>query len=70
MFGTKGRTSEAIIMGSWLITLGCGLLSSIPGGHKMHKVIYGYEVILGLGYGLAISATTIVANYTKKELSG
>ena len=70
MSSKKDHTSETVIVASWLITLACGLFSTISGGHSIDKAVYGYEVLLGLGVGLTFSATTVMANTVRREDSG
>jgi hypothetical protein len=54
----KNWTPETLIVGTSLITSGCGLLSTIGNGYAIDKPVYIYQVILGLGCGLSFSSTT------------
>jgi hypothetical protein len=58
----KNLTSHTAIISSCLILLGCGLMSTISGGHSIDHAIYGYEAIIGLGCGLMISSVTMMVN--------
>ncbi|KLU83318.1 drug resistance transporter [Magnaporthiopsis poae ATCC 64411] len=60
----KNRSTLSLILGASLVTIGACLmtiLESMPAGSAT-KAMYGFEAILGLGFGLCLSSTTIMAN--------
>ncbi len=50
-----------LTVGSCLLTLGTGLLSTISEGSGIDRHIYGFEVFVGLGFGLSVSTSSILA---------
>ena len=48
------------------ILLGCGLLSTLSGHRKFYTLVYGYQVILGLGVGLTFSSGTLLTSLASK----
>ena len=51
--GRKVAAENVLIIATVLVSVGFGLLSSLPVGHTFPKAAYGYEVLTGLGLGLA-----------------
>jgi hypothetical protein len=47
--------------GSGLLALGTGLLSTISSSTKVDPMIYGFEIFVGLGFGLSVSTASILA---------
>lgn len=54
------RASETILVGSCLVLLGCGLLTTVRGPGDDAKAL-GFLVFPGLGFGLTTTAATIMA---------
>jgi len=57
----KDLSFYTLTVGSCLITIGTGLLSTISDGSKVDPKIYGFEVLVGLGFGLSVSTSSILA---------
>lgn len=51
-----------IVTGSALITLGTGLLSTLSSSVHVEAKVYGFQVLVGLGFGLTVSSSSILAN--------
>ena len=51
--GKKVTAEIALIFGTAVVSIGVGLLSSLPTGLHFSNATYGYEIITGLGLGLA-----------------
>jgi hypothetical protein len=49
---------------SAFMILGTGLLSSLPADGSFSNAQYGYEVILGVGLGITMSAVTVLTSIT------
>lgn len=57
----KDLSFYTLAIGSCLITLGTGLLSTVSEGSAVDPKIYGFEVFVGLGFGLSVSTSSILA---------
>lgn len=57
----KDLSFYTLTVGSCLLTLGTGLLSTISEGSSVDPKIYGFEVFVGLGFGLSVSTSSILA---------
>ncbi|KAL8387383.1 hypothetical protein RB595_009942 [Gaeumannomyces hyphopodioides] len=60
----KNRTTFSLVLGTSLITIGASLMTILESmaPEPATKAMYGFEAILGLGFGLCLSSTTIMAN--------
>lgn len=58
---TAAHSFPALAIASALMTLGSGLLSTLSLHHGVQAKTYGFEVLLGLGLGLSISSSTLLA---------
>lgn len=60
----KNRTTLSLVLGASLVTIGACLMTILEGmpAESATKAMYGFEAILGLGFGLCLSSTTIMAN--------
>lgn len=56
----KNLTYYTMIIGTALVVLGTGLMSSLPTNGNQTNSQYGYEVLLGLGMGMSISTATFM----------
>ncbi|OBT91219.1 hypothetical protein VE02_00380 [Pseudogymnoascus sp. 03VT05] len=56
----KNLTSHALIFATVLTCLGSGLLSTTGDGLRIPRAQYGYQVILGTGFGLAFTSITMM----------
>ena len=54
--------------GTALQVLGYGLMSSVSKARGTPAAIYGYEVFLGLGFGMCIASATIMVPVRFKAL--
>ena len=57
----KDLSFYTLTIGSCLLTLGTGLLSAISSDSAIDPKIYGFEVFVGLGFGLCVSTSSILA---------
>jgi hypothetical protein len=57
----KDLSFYTLTVGSCLMTLGVGLLSTVSDGSAIDPRIYGFEVFVGLGFGLSVSTSSILA---------
>ncbi|VUC20171.1 unnamed protein product [Clonostachys rosea] len=55
------RLFETLFVGASLLTLGCGLLSTVKGSGDDSKAL-GFLVFAGLGFGFTASASSMLAN--------
>lgn len=56
----RNLTSPIIVIATALQVLGYGLMSSLGDDIGTPKAIYGYQVLVGLGFGLSIASATIM----------
>ena len=56
-----------LILSNVLQVIGLGLLSTIPSSDTVLAGQYGYQVILGLGFGLGLSSLVIVSRVEVDE---
>ncbi|KFY77332.1 hypothetical protein V499_03250 [Pseudogymnoascus sp. VKM F-103] len=56
----KNLTAHALIFATALTCLGSGLLSTTGDGLRIPRAQYGYQVILGTGFGLAFTSITMM----------
>jgi hypothetical protein len=57
----RNNTFYTLSIGAAILTLGVGLLSMASGGHAVDPKIYGFEVLIGLGFGMTVSTASILA---------
>ncbi|CAD0095244.1 unnamed protein product, partial [Aureobasidium mustum] len=58
---TANHSFPALAIANGMMALGAGLLSTLTQHHGVQAKTYGFEVPLGLGMGLSISASTLLA---------
>lgn len=51
------------IFGSALMALGTGLLSTLENSPQVSSKLYGFQVFVGLGFGLTVSSASMLANF-------
>ena len=51
----------SLTVGSCLLTIGTGLLSTVSESSSADAKLYGFEVFVGLGFGLSVSTSSILA---------
>ncbi|TRX90209.1 hypothetical protein FHL15_008937 [Xylaria flabelliformis] len=59
--GKKDRSCETLVVATGFVTLGCGLLMTISGSVTLEAKALGFLVFVGLGFGLSVSTTTMLA---------
>jgi hypothetical protein len=59
--GKKDRSSETLVVATSLMALGCGLLTTVSGSVGLEPKALGFLVFVGLGFGLSVSTTTMLA---------
>ncbi|KAI1814672.1 major facilitator superfamily transporter [Poronia punctata] len=59
--GKKDRSCETLVIATGCMTLGCGLLTTISGSADLEAKALGFLVFIGLGFGMSVSTTTILA---------
>ncbi|KAI0970287.1 major facilitator superfamily transporter [Xylaria arbuscula] len=59
--GKKDRSFETLVVATSLMVLGCGLLTTVSGSWSLEPKALGFLVFVGLGFGLSVSTTTMLA---------
>ncbi|KAI0450863.1 major facilitator superfamily transporter [Xylaria acuta] len=59
--GKEDRSCETLVIATGFVTLGCGLLTTVSGSVSLEAKALGFLVFVGLGFGLSVSTTTILA---------
>lgn len=59
---TKNRLFESLFVGASLMTLSCGLLSTVSGSEDDAKAL-GFLTFAGIGFGCATTAATMLPNF-------
>ncbi|CAD0090644.1 unnamed protein product, partial [Aureobasidium mustum] len=49
-----------LVFSNILITIGCGLMSTLPVGRGIAKICYLYQLVLGFGFGLTMASSMVV----------
>ncbi|KAI0404777.1 major facilitator superfamily transporter [Xylaria palmicola] len=60
--GKEDRSCETLVVATGLVTLGCGLLTTVSGSVGLEPKALGFLVFVGLGFGLSVTTTTMLAN--------
>ncbi|KAI0555062.1 major facilitator superfamily transporter [Xylaria curta] len=61
--GKKDRSCETLVVATGFVTLGCGLLMTVSGSVALEAKALGFLVFVGLGFGLSVSTTTMLATW-------
>ncbi|KAI0203864.1 major facilitator superfamily transporter [Astrocystis sublimbata] len=61
--GRKDRSCATLVVATSLMTLGCGLLTTVSGSVALEAKALGFLVFVGLGFGLSVSTTTVLASW-------
>lgn len=61
--GTRDRSCETLVVATGLIVLGCGLLTTVSGSVDIEPKALGFLAFVGLGFGLSVSTTTMLATW-------
>ncbi|KAI3323564.1 major facilitator superfamily transporter [Xylariaceae sp. AK1471] len=59
--GKNDRSCETLLIATSFVTLGCGLLTTVPSSVGLEPKTLGFLVFVGLGFGLSVSTTTMLA---------
>jgi len=59
--GKKNHSCETLVVATGFMTLGCGLLTTVSGSVGLEAKALGFLVFIGLGFGLSVSTTTMLA---------
>ena len=59
--GKEDRSCETLVVATSFMVLGCGLLTTISGSVTLEAKALGFLVFVGLGFGLSVSTTTMLA---------
>ena len=59
--GTKNRTFHTLLAGSILLVIGTATLSTLMNSIKVQGGSYGFQVFVGLGFGLTVSTVSLGA---------
>lgn len=57
----KDHTFATLFTGSCLMVIGCGLLSTLSTDLNHEPRAYAFQIFIGLGFGLTLSTTTLLA---------
>ncbi|KAI4847253.1 MFS general substrate transporter [Aureobasidium sp. EXF-8845] len=49
-----------LVFSNVLMTIGCGLMSTLPIDKRIAKICYFYQVVLGFGFGLTMASSMVV----------
>ncbi|GAB7355871.1 hypothetical protein MBLNU459_g6527t1 [Dothideomycetes sp. NU459] len=60
--GKTNNIFQVLVAGSSLMVLGTGLLSTLSNAAHIEAKVYGFQVFIGLGFGLTVASVTILAN--------
>ena len=64
---TKDRLGPTVMVGSALMALGTGLLSTLGDSASVEAKVYGFQVFVGLGFGMTASSSSLLANIESKK---
>ena len=59
----KDMTFYTRLLGGCLVLIGAGLLTTLKNTLAVQNGIYGYQVFVGLGFGLIVASTSVMVNY-------
>lgn len=59
--GKKNNTFVTLLAGSCFMLIGTGLLSTVSDTESVRPSTYGYQVFVGLGFGLTVSTVSLAA---------
>ncbi|GAP83616.1 putative major facilitator superfamily transporter [Rosellinia necatrix] len=59
--GKENRSCETLVIATGFMVLGCGLLTTVSGSVGLEPKALGFLVFVGLGFGLSVSTTTLLA---------
>lgn len=59
---SRNYSFHTFVAGSAIMVIGCGLFTSLPETFSIDPRMYGFEVILGFGSGLAFYSITLLTS--------
>ncbi|MCJ1247064.1 hypothetical protein MMC30_004275 [Trapelia coarctata] len=59
--GKKDHTFATLLTGNCLMTIGCGLLSTLSTDLHHEARAYAFQIFIGLGFGLTVSTVSLLA---------
>ncbi|KAI0433655.1 major facilitator superfamily transporter [Xylaria sp. FL1042] len=59
--GKEDHSCETLVVATSFMVLGCGLLTTVSGSVTLEAKALGFLVFVGLGFGLSVSTTTMLA---------
>ena len=62
MLAGKNISFHIMLAGTCLMVIGTALLSTLSDSESTEKKVYGFQVFIGLGFGLLISTSTFVSD--------
>lgn len=63
----KDRTFHVAVTGACSVVLGSALLSTLESSIHVSPNVYGYEVFVGVGFGLTLAAVTVMATFEVRK---
>lgn len=57
----KNNTFPVLVIAACLMTLGTGLMSTLSNTVKVEAKTYGFQVLIGMGFGLTVSTVSLGA---------
>lgn len=60
--GKKNNLFETLIVASSLMTIGTGLLSTLSNTQHVETKTYGFQTLVGFGFGLSVSTVSVLAS--------
>ena len=57
----KNNSFPVLVIGSCLMVLGTGLMSTLSGTARVEPKTYGFQVLIGMAFGLTVSTVSIGA---------
>ncbi|KAH8815535.1 MFS multidrug transporter-like protein [Xylogone sp. PMI_703] len=61
VLGKTNRSFEILVVGSCLLVIGSGLLTTLKDTHHVEPKTYGFLVFIGFGFGLTVSTASFLA---------
>ena len=59
----KDLTSHVRLVGSCLVLIGAGFLSTLSNTVSVQNKIYGFQVFVGIGFGFIVAGTSVMVSY-------
>jgi hypothetical protein len=62
LLGTKNRTFPILVIASCLMVIGTSCLSTLSITIDIEAKTYGFQIFMGLGFGLTVATSSIVSS--------